>query len=78
MQVQRLESDVEQQTETAAKMATQLRFYRQYAVIVLNDGTDAYHTYTCPIFAANNGSFWIYNISAAEDKGYHPCTECFE
>lgn len=55
-------------------IAPERAFYRNYAVIVFDDGTRKYHTYDCPDFG--DQSFWIYNIEAAESKGYYACPKC--
>ena len=53
----------------------EISFFRSYAAIVPDDGTDLYHSYICEDL--DTSSFWIYNISAAEQKGYYPCPKCF-
>jgi len=78
MQVKRLESDVTELKNAAAKTAGELRFYRAYAVIVLTDSPYSYHTYNCSIFQASSSKFRIYNISQAEANGYTPCPECHD
>ena len=49
-------------------------FYHDHAVIVCNDGTRYYHSYTCT--HCDTSSFWIYNIEAAKGDGYKPCPYC--
>ena len=78
MQVKRLESDVTELENAAAKTAGELRFYRMYAVIVPDNGSNLYHTYSCPNFAPAAYQFWIYNKEAAESRGYLPCSECID
>lgn len=78
MQVKRLESDVTELKNAATKTAGELRFYRMYAVIVLDDGTKLYHTYSCPGLTLAGNTFWIYNTAAAENRGYLPCSECID
>lgn len=53
----------------------ELIFYRSTAVIVTEGGA-RYHQYGCPHLG--NSSFWIYNIEAAEQRGYTPCLDCYE
>ena len=48
-------------------------FWKDYAVIVTETG-EKYHTYGCQYIQGRE--FWIYNIDAAIDMGYEPCSEC--
>lgn len=48
-------------------------FYHEYAVIVTAEG-GKYHRYGCSHIEGRE--FWIYNIDAAESKGYEPCRDC--
>lgn len=50
-----------------------LYFFDTYAVMV-NSGSKKYHKYGCSDF--DESYFWIYNIEAAEDKGYYACSKC--
>ena len=50
-----------------------LEFYEEYAVLV-NENSKKYHKYGCDDF--DSSSFWIYNINAAEQKGYYACSKC--
>lgn len=55
-----------------------LNFYERYSAIVVG-GTGYYHTYSCyrvSVALARGDSFRIYNVSAAEDNGYYPCSRC--
>ncbi len=52
----------------------ELAFWEEHAVIVSDDGKRYYHRYQCT--AWDGYDFWIYNIEAAEQKGYKPCPEC--
>ena len=49
-------------------------FYSTYAVMVSEHGS-YYHKHGCEKFTAD--TFWIYNISAAEDMGYKRCKSCW-
>lgn len=51
----------------------ELNFYRQAAVIVPDDNSKKYHTYSCDKW---DYPIWIYNTEAAEGKGYTPCPYC--
>lgn len=51
----------------------ELFFWETYAVIVTEYG-EKYHTYGCQYI--DGSSFWIYNIDAAIDYGYEPCSVC--
>ena len=55
------------------KNSSKLDFFDEYAALV-NSGSSKYHTYDCDDFDIS--SFWIYNVAAAEDKGYYACPEC--
>ena len=50
-----------------------LKFYEEYAALV-NENSKKYHKYGCDDF--DSSSFWIYNINAAEQKGYYACSKC--
>lgn len=50
-------------------------FYHEYAVRVTTTGKK-YHRYDC--YHAKDRSFYIYNISTAEAKGYTPCLDCYD
>lgn len=66
---------IDEYSETQRNMVEarmELEKYRKYAVFVNEDST-YYHTYKCPL---QKGSFWIYNINAAESRGYSPCPIC--
>lgn len=49
-------------------------FYHSKAVIVADDDTNLYHSYTCEDL--NTSSFWVYNKEAAKGKGFKPCPNC--
>ena len=51
----------------------ELDFYEDYAACV-NENSKKYHTHNCEDF--DTSSFWIYNINAAEDRGYYACSKC--
>ena len=59
-----------------ASIKKEYNFYHDYAVIVPTED-DSYHRYGCPNIDEND-SFWIYNINAAESRGYTPCPECID
>ena len=50
------------------------RFYHEYAVRVTTTGKK-YHRYNC--YHVKDKTFYIYNISMAEAKGYTPCLDCY-
>lgn len=72
-QVNRLEDKVSDLESENRKDSRALNFYKEYASLV-NENTKKYHTYGCDDFDAS--SFWIYNINAAEQKGYYACPKC--
>lgn len=49
-------------------------FVDDCVVFVEDDGTNLYHKFDCYRFKEN--SFWVYNIEAAESKGYYACPVC--
>lgn len=51
----------------------ELAFWWRYAVIVTREG-EKYHTYGCQYIQGRE--FWIYNVDAAIDMGYEPCSVC--
>ena len=61
--------------DKANELQEQVDFMDKFLVIVLDDGSDYYHTYDC--YEKYGGSFWAYNINAAESKGYTPCPDCY-
>lgn len=66
---------IDEYSETQRNMVEarmELEKYQKYAVFV-NEGSNYYHTYKCPL---QKGSFWIYNVEAAEGRGYQPCPIC--
>ena len=58
----------------ARDLQDQVAFMDKYVVLVFDDSLDYYHTYEC--YEKFDGSFWAYNINAAENKGYTPCPDC--
>lgn len=56
------------------KYSGELYFWRKHAVIVTPTG-EKYHTYGCSTIA-NSDSFLIYNVEAADRRGYEPCSVC--
>lgn len=58
----------------ARELQDQVDFMDKYVVLVFDDNSNNYHTYEC--FEDYDGSFWAYNINAAENKGYTPCPDC--
>lgn len=51
-------------------------FCNDHVVVVSDDGTRNYHKCDCPYF--DDSYFWAYNTELAEQKGYHPCSYCFD
>lgn len=48
-------------------------FYK-YCAVCVNENDPYYHHFTCKHF--DTSRFWIYNIEAAQGKGYDPCPDC--
>ena len=57
-----------------SKASWEAFWYEQHAGIC-TPGGNKYHTYDCYHWK-NSDSFWIYNIEAAEQRGYEPCLDC--
>ena len=57
------------------KISDEYEFFHNYAGIVVENGK-RYHRYGC--YHISGKRFWIYNIAAAEDAGYTPCSDCFK
>lgn len=72
-----LKEEVNELSERKYMDAKSLRFYEQYAAIVPDDGKKIYHKYRCEYFDKSS-IFWIYNVDAAEGKGYKKCKYCFQ
>lgn len=53
---------------------SELGFYENNAVLVSEHG-EKYHKYTCQYMKGK--AYWIFNVEAAESKGYEPCSVCF-
>ena len=64
----------EEYVANVKNLESKLKFYEKYIVVVSDDGTKQYHTYGCSKF--DGSSFWAFNINAAVDKGYSPCSYC--
>lgn len=69
-----LKSSIRNITTKVWQDSSELKFYEEYAAIVCDDGTKKYHVYDCE--DCDTSSFWIYNIEAAEEQGYYPCSKC--
>lgn len=68
----------EQRNELLAQqreMLPEYEFFRRNAAIVTKYG-ERYHHYSCPF--VNFDYFYIYNVNAAELRGYTPCLLCWE
>ena len=50
-----------------------------FVVIILDDGTELYHTYACAHdrMYYDGLSFWVYNPELAEANGATACPDCF-
>jgi hypothetical protein len=57
------------------EIGDEYRFLHKYAVVVTTAGKK-YHHYGC--YHIEDRQFYIYNIAAAEAKGYTPCLDCIE
>lgn len=71
--IKRLEGEIDDLEDEKWDNWAKLYFFDTYAVMV-NSGSKKYHKYGCSDF--DESYFWIYNIDAAEDKGYYACSKC--
>ena len=60
-------------TRDMVDIKKKIEFYEDYAVVVASDDS-VYHTYGCSHLP--DGSFRIYNITAAKSNGYTACSYC--
>lgn len=60
---------------TIRDLSQEVTFYNRTAAIVPDDGRGIYHRYGCD--KLDLSYFWIYNVEAAEQKGYDPCPNCW-
>lgn len=56
-------------------MDKQINFMDDYVAICPADGKGLYHRYTCTQYD-HSVSFYIYNISNAEQENFYPCPYC--
>ena len=76
-----LQNSIEEQKEIVNdkndqinSLKSEIRFYENNAVFVTGQG-EKYHKYDCQYMQGKE--YWILNISAAQGKGYEPCSKCF-
>lgn len=81
--VSALEDDVDSADTELANLQTlydealeKNRFYDTYIVFYLEDGTNLYHKYGCPMLEGVGSRFYAYNKNAAIGRGYDPCYRC--
>lgn len=58
-----------------------LEWYEENVAVIYDNGTNLYHKHRCLSAIKTNrnvgcNSYWIYNIEAAEQKGYTKCPDC--
>lgn len=68
-----LRQEVSNLEQEKSQTASELNFWRDFAVIVTEYG-EKYHTYGCQYIEGK--TFWIYNVEAAIGFGYEPCSVC--
>lgn len=73
---QRLNSAYDRTLDNYEETEDECNFYREFAVIVPDDGSGLYHRYGCIECDVDNYRFNIFNIDLAEGEGYDPCPEC--
>ena len=56
------------------RLQDQVDFMDETIALVLDDGTEYYHTFEC--YKEYGGRFLAFNITAAENNGYTPCPDC--
>ena len=69
-----LKEENEQYYDYWVESFNEIAFYDEYVVFVEDDGTNLYHKYDCSKFTGD--SFWAFNVDAAKDEGYKPCSRC--
>ena len=69
-----LDSEVDELKAENRKLKSPAEFFDKYAALV-NKNSKKYHKYSC-VYFDKTSSFWIYNIAAAQDEGYYPCSTC--
>lgn len=57
------------------KMQRVYDFCNDHIVVVSDNGARTYHKIQC--FYFDDSYFWAYNLEAAQQKGYRPCSFCF-
>lgn len=63
--------DIENELKENYKIFNEIN---KLVVFVEDDGTKLYHRFQCEKFKGD--SFWAFNLDAAKDKGYKPCSLC--
>lgn len=69
-----LKEDKSELQSQIREYTSEIAFYDEFVVFVEDDGTNLYHNYDCYKFKAEG--FWAFNIDAAKDEGYKPCSLC--
>lgn len=62
-------------SQQVEKMQRVYDFCNDHIVVVSDDGTRTYHKVQC--FYFDDSYFWAYNLEAAQQQGYKPCSFCF-
>ena len=62
--------------EQNKELTEKAEFMDNYVVFVEDDGSNLYHRYGCPQFAAKR--FWAYSRKLAESYRFEPCPYCFD
>lgn len=62
-------------SQQVEKMQRVYDFCNDHIVVVSDDGTRTYHKVQC--FYFDDSYFWAYNLEAAQQQGYQPCSFCF-
>lgn len=70
-----LTGDINELKRKNEKMEKVYDFCNDHVVVVSDDGTRKYHRIQCIYF--DDTYFWAYNLEAAQQKGYQPCSFCF-
>lgn len=73
--VSSLTNDINTLKRKNEKMEKVYNFCNNHVVVVSDDGTRKYHKIQCIYF--DDSYFWAYNLEAAQQKGYQPCSFCF-
>lgn len=74
-QIDELNNKLAAREKIVTKSMNVIRFFNEYCVIVYENDPGYYHKYRCSK-DTSDGTFYMYNISAAVAYGLKPCSQC--